>query len=383
MTKQRYLSILEEIKKSGGKVDSGEPNDSVLLIDGLNTFIRVFSAIPTTNEDGVHIGGIVGFLRSIGYTINMVRPTRTIIVFDGKGGSNRRRKIFPQYKMGRKMSHRLNRTHDFLTREEEKKMMVFQLNRIVQYLECLPLTIINMDNIEADDVIGYCAKHIFKGSKSTIMSTDKDFLQLVDENIKVYSPTKKKMYFKQNVIDDFEKRENSRIRRFLRRITKRSSSGIKIKGHDDKLVRFAKCCDPIPGDPVTGFITRGKGISIHAKDCANISEFLNQNEQLLEVVWDDSESKELHPVPLSLEAKDEPGVLAEISAAIAKCNANIAWLSAKTQKQIAGIQLEVQVYDLKHLKRVTKSIRKLNTIKSVNRLHPSIARNKKYYENEN
>ncbi len=203
MTNQRYLSILEEIKKSGGKVDSGEPNDSVLLIDGLNTFIRVFSAIPTTNEDGVHIGGIVGFLRSIGYTINMVRPTRTIIVFDGKGGSNRRRKIFPQYKMGRKMSHRLNRTHDFLTREEEKKMMVFQLNRIVEYLECLPVTIINMDNIEADDVIGYCAKHIFKDSKSTIMSTDKDFLQLVDENIKVYSPTKKKMYDEERVVEEY------------------------------------------------------------------------------------------------------------------------------------------------------------------------------------
>ena len=203
VTNQRYISILDEIKKSGGKVDSGEPNDSVLLIDGLNTFIRVFSAIPTTNEDGVHIGGIVGFLRSIGYTINMVRPTRTIIVFDGKGGSNRRRKIFPQYKMGRKMSHRLNRTHDFLTREEEKKMMVFQLNRIVQYLECLPLTIINMDNIEADDVIGYCAKHIFKDSKSTIMSTDKDFLQLVDENIKVYSPTKKKMYDEEKVVEEY------------------------------------------------------------------------------------------------------------------------------------------------------------------------------------
>ena len=133
----------------------------------------------------------------------MVRPTRTIIVFDGKGGSTRRRKIFPQYKMGRKMSHRLNRTHDFLTREEEKKMMVFQLNRIVQYLECLPLTIINMDNIEADDVIGYCAKHIFKDSKSTIMSTDKDFLQLVDENIKVYSPTKKKMYDEEKVVEEY------------------------------------------------------------------------------------------------------------------------------------------------------------------------------------
>jgi len=198
----KHLSILEEIKKSGGKVDSGKPNDSVLLIDGLNTFIRVFSAIPTTNEDGIHIGGIVGFLRSIGYTINMVRPTRTIIVFDGKGGSNRRRKIFPQYKMGRKMSHRLNRTHDFLTREEEKKMMIFQLNRIVEYLECLPVTIINMDGIEADDVIGYCAKHIFD-NKSTIMSTDKDFLQLIDENIRVYSPTKKKMYDEEKIVEEY------------------------------------------------------------------------------------------------------------------------------------------------------------------------------------
>ena len=203
MINKRHLSILDEIKKSGGEVDTEKPNDSVLLIDGMNLFIRVFSAIPTTNEDGVHVGGIVGFLRSLAFNINMIRPTRTIIVFDGKGGSNRRRKIFPQYKMGRKMSHRLNRTHDFLTRDEEKKMMVFQLNRIVEYLECLPLTIINMDNIEADDVIGYCAKHIFKDSKSTIMSTDKDFLQLVDENIRVYSPTKKKMYDEEKVLEEY------------------------------------------------------------------------------------------------------------------------------------------------------------------------------------
>ena len=201
---QKHLSILEEIKKSGGKVDSGEPNDSVLLIDGLNTFIRVFSAIPTTNEDGIHIGGIVGFLRSIGYAINMVRPTRTIIVFDGKGGSNRRRKIFPEYKAGRKMSVRLNRTTGVsLTREDEHKMMIAQLNRVVEYLECLPLTIVNMENIEADDVIGYCSKHLFKNNKTTILSTDKDFIQLVDETTRVYSPTKKKMYDEEKVFEEY------------------------------------------------------------------------------------------------------------------------------------------------------------------------------------
>ena len=194
MTNKRYLSILEEIKKSGGKVDSGKPNDSVLLIDGLNTFIRVFSAIPTTNEDGIHVGGIVGFLRSLAFNINMIRPTRTIIVFDGKGGSNRRRKIFPEYKMGRKMSYRLNRAHNFLTREEEQQMMIRQLNRVVEYLECLPVSIMNMENIEADDAMAYICQQVYPQSQCILMSTDRDFLQLVDSRVQVWSPTKKKFY---------------------------------------------------------------------------------------------------------------------------------------------------------------------------------------------
>ena len=95
MSNGKYLSILEEIKNKGGKLDSEEPNDKVLIIDGLNTFIRCFIAIPTLIDDGAHVGGVVGFLRSIGYAIRTIRPPRTIIVFDGKGGSNRRKKIFP------------------------------------------------------------------------------------------------------------------------------------------------------------------------------------------------------------------------------------------------------------------------------------------------
>ena len=79
MSNDRYLSILEEIKKHGGDVDR-EPNDKVLIIDGLNTFIRTFSAIPTTNDDGVHVGGIVGFLKSVGYAVKTLGPTRTILI---------------------------------------------------------------------------------------------------------------------------------------------------------------------------------------------------------------------------------------------------------------------------------------------------------------
>ena len=203
MSNGKYISILDEIKKKGGSLDGGEPNDKVLIIDGLNTFIRVFSVIPTTNDDGIHVGGIVGFLRSIGYTINMIRPTRTIVVFDGKGGSNRRRKIYPEYKQNRKTKYRVNRSYDFASQEDERHNMMMQLSRCVEYLETLPITVMSYDNIEADDTIGYLCRQVLTDSNITIMSTDKDFLQLANGRIKIWSPTKKKMYDDKMVMDEY------------------------------------------------------------------------------------------------------------------------------------------------------------------------------------
>ena len=197
------MSILDEIKKKGGSLDGGEPNDKVLIIDGLNTFIRVFSVIPTTNEDGIHIGGIVGFLRSIGYTINMIRPTRVIIVFDGKGGSNRRRKIYPEYKQNRKTKYRVNRSNSVASQADEKQNMIMQIQRVVEYLDNLPLTVLSYDNIEADDTIGYICRQVLTDSQITIMSTDKDFLQLANGRIKIWSPTKKKMYDEDAVLEEY------------------------------------------------------------------------------------------------------------------------------------------------------------------------------------
>ena len=203
MSNSKYLSIFEEIKNKGGSLDDGKPNDKVLIIDGLNTFIRVFSVIPTTNDDGIHVGGIVGFLRSIGYTINMFRPTRVIIVFDGKGGSTRRRKLYPAYKENRKTKYRVNRAYDFASQEDEKQNMIMQLQRVVEYLDNLPITVLSYDNIEADDTIGYLCRQVLTESQITVMSTDKDFLQLTDDRIKIWSPTKKKMYDEQAVFDEY------------------------------------------------------------------------------------------------------------------------------------------------------------------------------------
>jgi DNA polymerase-1 len=200
---RKYLSIFEEIKSKGGKINGREPNDKVLIVDGLNTFIRVFSVIPTTNDDGIHVGGIVGFLKSIGYTINMVRPTRVIIVFDGKGGSDRRRKLYPEYKDKKRTKYRLNRSYDFASMDDERQNMLMQLQRSVEYLDTLPLLTLSFDHIEADDTIGYISRQVLTDSKIVIMSTDKDFLQFANQRIKIWSPTKKKMYDENAVLEEY------------------------------------------------------------------------------------------------------------------------------------------------------------------------------------
>jgi len=179
-------------------------DDHVLVVDGFNTFIRAFSVNPSLNEDGSHVGGLVGFLKSIRFTINKFKPTRCVIVFDGKNSSKPRQKIFPQYKSGRKVRSRLNRVVDWVDGpHNEYESMKIQLTRLVEYLECLPLTILSLDNLEADDVISYICTSTLKGSKCTIMSADKDFYQLVNDKIQLYSPTKKITYNRELVKKEF------------------------------------------------------------------------------------------------------------------------------------------------------------------------------------
>jgi DNA polymerase-1 len=202
MNSNDYVSILNQIKdKSKVDIYGGDIDDKVLLIDGLNTFIRVFSVFPSTNENGIHVGGIVGFLRSIGYAIRMLAPTRVVIVFDGKGGSVRRRKFYPEYKNRRRGAIRVNRSEG-LESKNEKLNMITQLKRLLNYLELLPVSIVSADNIEADDVIAYYVKNKFK--KSIIMSTDKDFLQLVSDTIKIWSPVRKKLYDVDAIVDEYK-----------------------------------------------------------------------------------------------------------------------------------------------------------------------------------
>lgn len=170
----------------------------------MNTYIRSFMAIPSLNEDGLHTGGIAGFLKSIGYAIKLLSPTRVIIVFDGKGGSQKRRKIYPDYKNGRKTDIRLNRNYEELSSSQiESVNFKKELIRTVNYLDTLPVTVMAIDYIEADDTIAYLSMDTFKESNVTIMSTDKDFLQLASDRIKIWSPTKKKIFDCTQILDQY------------------------------------------------------------------------------------------------------------------------------------------------------------------------------------
>lgn len=179
-------------------------NSSVLIVDGLNTFLRSWAVSPFSNENGEHFGGVSSFLKSIGYAVKLFNPTRCVIVFDGNGGSQKRRKIYPEYKHKRKTSFRVNRTYkDLLTPEEEQDRMKGELMRSIQYLDCLPVNSMAIDHIEADDTIAYLAVDYFKNSDVVIMSADKDFLQLASNKIKIWSPTKKKVYGCAEILSEY------------------------------------------------------------------------------------------------------------------------------------------------------------------------------------
>tara|TARA_R110000782_G_scaffold84561_2_gene164894 strand:- start:1474 stop:2493 length:1020 start_codon:yes stop_codon:yes gene_type:complete len=181
--------------------DEKHPNDRVLLIDGLNIFLRAFAVNGSLNEKGVPVGGITGFMRSLAFAIREMEPTRVIVVYDGAGGSKRRKKINPNYKSNR-TPKRVTKFDAFNSLEEEKESMKIQFRRLLTYLELLPIDVYGVDNVEADDVIAYISQNILE-KEVIIMSADQDFLQLVNDRIVVWSPNKKKYYTEEQIFTEY------------------------------------------------------------------------------------------------------------------------------------------------------------------------------------
>ena len=151
------------------------------------------------------------------------------------------------------------------------------------------------------------------------------------------------------------------------RRTKPSSVGVVVKGIDNCLVRLSKCCNPVPGDDIVGFITRGRGVSVHRKDCVNISDLISQEDRMIDVYWyNDSNSS--YNVDIEILANDRNGLLADIIKQIASVKTRLIAVNSKVNKEkIVITDVTVEVENLDDLNNILKSLRKIDNVYEVNR----------------
>ena len=204
MDKNELFKLLDNVTQEEQVGPTFTKHSRVLLVDGLNLFLRNFAVLNYINQDGVHIGGLGGFLRSLGYLIQTIKPTSVYLVFDGIGSSNNRKNLLPEYKSGRHQT-RVTNWDTFDDLEDENVSKYNQISRLVHYLKCLPVKTIAIDKAEADDLIAHLSTHLASKHKSKvfIVSSDKDFLQLVNNDITVYSPIEKYFYDRKTIESKF------------------------------------------------------------------------------------------------------------------------------------------------------------------------------------
>ncbi|MFQ5597281.1 MAG: RelA/SpoT family protein [Nitrospiria bacterium] len=145
-------------------------------------------------------------------------------------------------------------------------------------------------------------------------------------------------------------------------------SGVKVRGLGELLIHLSRCCNPVPGEEIIGFITRGRGLSIHTVDCPNIDELDYNKERLIAVEWD-KDRRATHSINLSVLTLDRPGLLASVSAAIAETGANISHAEVKTTDDRKGnLHLVVEISNKKHLEKVLKKVESLDGVLQARRV---------------
>jgi len=164
----------------------------ILIIDALNMFFRCYARDPSINIQGMPSGGCIGFLKSLQKSIRLTKPDDVIIVWDGAGGSRKRRQVNANYKAGRKVV-RLPKDMGYdMSQQEETENKVWQQARLLEYLEHLPICQFMFEDVEADDVIAAIAQsREVEECQKIILSNDKDFMQLCNKNTILCRPAMK------------------------------------------------------------------------------------------------------------------------------------------------------------------------------------------------
>jgi GTP pyrophosphokinase len=167
--------------------------------------------------------------------------------------------------------------------------------------------------------------------------------------------------------DTLPAEDESRITSVVKRVLGLGSDAkLKVRGFDDLLVYRAKCCNPIRGEEIIGYITRGKGVAVHSKNCPNVQNLLYDAARKIEVEWAGvAPQAEAYAVPLTIVSENRAGILAQIAAVVAEVGSNIVHVEAKTADERGTIDLVVEIPDMKHLERVLSSIRRIDGVYEV------------------
>ncbi len=165
-----------------------------------------------------------------------------------------------------------------------------------------------------------------------------------------------------------EPAKDGAIASVVKRVLGTGEQKIKVRGLDDVMVFLARCCNPIRGEKIVGYITRGKGVSVHSSTCTNVLNLLYAPERKIDVEWDSGIETGAYSVRLKIRVEDRKGILADLSSRIAEVNTNIRDMEATTDAEHRGfIRMTVEISDLKHLQQVIKSIKKIDGVLDVER----------------
>ena len=148
---------------------------------------------------------------------------------------------------------------------------------------------------------------------------------------------------------------------------KPSNSGILVKGIDNCLVKLSKCCNPLPGDEIIGYITKGRGVSVHRKDCINVKDLISEENRIIEVKWYE-EAKDTYNVNIEVLANDRHGLLVEILNVVKDTKAKLMGVNTKTTKErIAIMDLNIEIENIEELNKVIRAIKKVDSVYEVRR----------------
>ena len=168
--------------------------------------------------------------------------------------------------------------------------------------------------------------------------------------------------------------QSSSFTSVVRRVFGGDSSAIKVKGHDDLMVYRARCCNPIRGEDIVGYVTRGKGVAVHSKACPNVNNLMYEPERRIAVEWGHEGTSGTtpwsggYPVKLVVLCDNRPGMLKQITAVISDADTNIRNIEAKTAETHATVDIIVEIADLRHLERIVAGVRKIAGVRDVQRV---------------